>query len=259
VVERIGHGDLAARMAPDFRRHIAVPGGRYQRHGRAVGMTHEELHARVEEATHDLLLEKGGRGTRNHCQVALSCSGKSRPEATAARARALRFPPRPVGCGKGEPKLVSHIQSAVDSLQNLLDGILDISRLDEGKVIPQPAAFPLAPCSTACHAIFPCWRNKGGLQIRVRPTRIRVHSDEKDQSSASCLTLSAMLCATPAPAAYWWPAAAGGEWQGSRFGTPARGFRTTPAKRCSRNTCNWEIRNATRPRAWGSVWPFAGA
>lgn len=179
VVERIGHGDLAARMAPDSAGTLQALAAGINAMAERVGMTHEELHARVDEATHDLLREKEAA---EHATIAKS-------HFLAAASHDLRQPLHALGlfvsrlgqsdAAKLEPKLVSHIQSAVDSLQNLLDGILDISRLDEGKVVPQPAAFPLAPLLDGVVRDLSLLAEQGGLRIRVRPTRIWVHSDER--------------------------------------------------------------------------------
>jgi signal transduction histidine kinase len=179
VVERIGHGDLAARMNPDSTGTLQSLAAGINAMAERVGMTHEELHARVDEATHDLLREKEAA---EHATIAKS-------HFLAAASHDLRQPLHALGlfvsrlgqsdAAKIEPKLISHIQSAVDSLQNLLEGILDISRLDDGKVVPQATTFPVAPLLDGVVRDLSLLAEQGGLQIRVRPTRIWVHSDER--------------------------------------------------------------------------------
>lgn len=177
VVERIGQGDLTARMAPDSAGTLRTLATGINAMAERIGMTHEELHARVDEATHDLLREKEAA---EHATIAKS-------HFLAAASHDLRQPLHALGlfvsrlgqsdAARIEPKLVSHIQSAVDSLQNLLDGILDISRLDEGKVIPQLGRFSLEPLFNGVVRDLSLLAEQGGLEIRVRPTPIRVHSD----------------------------------------------------------------------------------
>jgi signal transduction histidine kinase len=179
VVERIGHGELAARMNPASAGTLRSLAAGINAMAERVGMTHEELHARVEEATQDLLR---GKEAAEHATIAKS-------HFLAAASHDLRQPLHALGlfvsrlgqsdAAKLEPKLVSHIQSAVESLQNLLDGILDISRLDEGKVVPQVSAFPLAPLFDSVARDLSLLAEEGGVQVRVRPTPIWVNSDVK--------------------------------------------------------------------------------
>lgn len=179
VVERIGHGDLAARMAPDSAGPLQTLATGINAMAERIGMTHEELHGRVDEATRDLLREKEAA---EHATIAKS-------HFLAAASHDLRQPLHALGlfvsrlgqsdAARMEPKLVSHIQTAVDSLQNLLDGILDISRLDEGRVIPQLGRFPLEPLLNGVARDLSLLAEQGGLQIRVRPTPVLVHSDAR--------------------------------------------------------------------------------
>ena len=179
VVERIGHGDLAARMDPDTAGTLQPLAAGINAMAERVGMTHEELHERVEEATHDLLREKEAA---EHATIAKS-------HFLAAASHDLRQPLHALGlfvsrlgqsdAAKIEPKLIAHIQTAVDSLQNLLDGILDISRLDEGKVIPQVGAFPLEGMFYGMVRDLSLLAEQGGLQLRIRSTPIWVRSDQR--------------------------------------------------------------------------------
>jgi signal transduction histidine kinase len=179
VVERIGHGDLTARMAADSAGTLTTLATGINAMAERVGMTHEELHARVDEATHGLLREKEAA---EHATIAKS-------HFLAAASHDLRQPLHALGlfvsrlgqsdAAKIEPKLISHIQSAVDSLQNLLDGILDISRLDEGKVIPQLGSIPLEPLLNGVARDLLLLAEQGGVPVRVRPTSLWVHSDAR--------------------------------------------------------------------------------
>jgi signal transduction histidine kinase len=179
VVERIGHGDLAARMETGSAGALQSLAAGINAMAERVGMTHEELHTRVEEATRNLLREKEAA---EHATIAKS-------HFLAAASHDLRQPLHALGlfvsrlaqseAAKHEPRLITHIQSAVDSLQNLLDAILDISRLDEGKVIPRLGSFPLAALFDDLARDLSLLAEQRGLRLRIRPTRIWVRSDQR--------------------------------------------------------------------------------
>ena len=144
VVWRIGHGDVEARMSTESAGALKSLAGGINAMAERIGMTQEELRARVDEATRELLREKEAA---EHATIAKS-------HFLAAASHDLRQPMHALGLfvsGLGqsaaaaqEPRLVGQIQSAVDSLQNLLDAILDVSKLDDGRVVPRIAPFPLA-------------------------------------------------------------------------------------------------------------------
>jgi signal transduction histidine kinase len=78
-----------------------------------------------------------------------------------------------------EPELVSNIQSGVNTLQNLLDAILDISRLDGGNLVPEIERFPLGPVLNRAADDVALLAKDKGLRLRVRPTGAWVRSDRK--------------------------------------------------------------------------------
>jgi hypothetical protein len=78
---------------------------------------------------------------------------------------------------KREPELVAHIRSATDSLQNLLDAILDLSRLDGGNVVPRITAFGLGPVLESVQRDLALVAEHKGLRLRVRATDLWVRSD----------------------------------------------------------------------------------
>lgn len=179
VVARIGEGDLAARMEPESTGALrSLAAGINDMAGR-IGVTQEELRARVAEATLDLKREKDAA---EHATIAKS-------HFLAAASHDLRQPLHALGLfvsGLGqseaarlEPRLVAHIQSSVDTLQNLLDAILDISRLDGGNVVPQIEGFPLGRVLERLANDFSLPAEQKGLRLKVRPTQVWVQSDQK--------------------------------------------------------------------------------
>ena len=179
VVGRIGAGDLTARMATGsagaLQRLAAGINGMAER----IGVTQDELRTRVAEATSDL---QRAKEAAEHATVAKS-------HFLAAASHDLRQPLHALGLfvsalaqsrvAKQEPELVAHIQSAVETLQNLLDAILDISRLDGGNVVPSIGDFPLGHVLDRLGQDLSLLAAQKGLRLKLRPTMLWVRSDER--------------------------------------------------------------------------------
>lgn len=69
------------------------------------------------------------------------------------------------------------IRGALDSTGDLLAGLLDMSRLEAGGLVPQPRAFPLAEVLDPLASEFRALAAERGLAFRVRPTRAWVRTD----------------------------------------------------------------------------------
>ena len=179
TVSRIGGGDLTARMATESAGPLRSLATGINIMAERLGMTQEDLRARVADATRELQREKDAA---EHATVAKS-------HFLAAASHDLRQPLHALGlfvaglalseAAKQEPRLVAHIQSAVDTLQNLLDAILDISRLDGGNVIPQVDSFPLGDVLDRLADDLSLLAEQKGLQLKLRSTQVWVHSDQR--------------------------------------------------------------------------------
>jgi signal transduction histidine kinase len=73
--------------------------------------------------------------------------------------------------------LVDKVESAVTALQELLDALLDISRLDAGVVTPTSSEFVLQPLLTRLDRTFAPQAEGKGLRLRAVPSRLAVRSD----------------------------------------------------------------------------------
>jgi signal transduction histidine kinase/ActR/RegA family two-component response regulator len=73
--------------------------------------------------------------------------------------------------------IVGKVESAVTALQELLDALLDISRLDAGVVSPTPIDFRLQALFTRLEASFAPQAERKGVRLRAAPTRLAVLSD----------------------------------------------------------------------------------
>jgi len=78
---------------------------------------------------------------------------------------------------RGQRDSVVQIRGALDSTTELLTGLLDMSRLEAGGLVPQPRDFPLAEVMDPLASEFRALAAERGLQFRYAPTRAWIHSD----------------------------------------------------------------------------------
>lgn len=73
--------------------------------------------------------------------------------------------------------LIEKIAASSAAISELLDALLDISRLDAGTIEPQPAEFALQPLFERMEQAFGLAAQSKELRLRVRPTRLCVATD----------------------------------------------------------------------------------
>ncbi|PZU09774.1 NahK/ErcS family hybrid sensor histidine kinase/response regulator [Sphingomonas sp.] len=73
--------------------------------------------------------------------------------------------------------LVRQTGSALDSVEDLLEALLEISKLDAGAIVPQFADFPIAELLGALRAEFAPVARARGLALRIPATALWVRSD----------------------------------------------------------------------------------
>ncbi len=78
---------------------------------------------------------------------------------------------------QGQHVTVRQIRGALDSTTDLLTGLLDMSRLEAGGLVPEPRSFPLAEVLEPLASEFQALAAERGLALRYRPTRAWVHTD----------------------------------------------------------------------------------
>ena len=177
TVERIGRGELSARLAvlpkgplDDLQRGLNLMAQRLE-------LGRDELEQRVEAATRQLREKKE--------QAEAATLAKSRFVAVASHD--LRQPVHALGMfvnrlaqlphDSQTRHLVEQLESAVRSIAGLLDGLLDISRLDAQAVRVQVRPFPLADLFEQVRAGWTHTALQQGLRLRVRPTQVWLLSD----------------------------------------------------------------------------------
>ncbi|WP_347901463.1 NahK/ErcS family hybrid sensor histidine kinase/response regulator [Pseudomonas purpurea] len=76
-------------------------------------------------------------------------------------------------------KLVQHLDSSLRSAEDLISDLLDISRLENGKINPDRKPFVLNELFDILGAEFKALAQEQGLKFRLRGSRLRVDSDIK--------------------------------------------------------------------------------
>ncbi|GAB3516290.1 hybrid sensor histidine kinase/response regulator [Pseudoxanthomonas daejeonensis] len=84
----------------------------------------------------------------------------------------------PAGAGVPPPReTLRQLGGALDSTTDLLTGLLDMSRLEAGGLVPAPRAFPLDEVLAPLAEQFRALAGERGLRFRYRPNAVWIHSD----------------------------------------------------------------------------------
>ncbi|NMG64602.1 response regulator [Azoarcus indigens] len=177
TVARIGQGKLGERVP-------LMGGGSLRKLAEGVNemaeklaSAHEDLARRIEEATAELRARKEEAETAN--------LAKSR--FLAAASHDLRQPMHALGLFITElgqhahapqsRRLVQRIAASAEAMENLLDSLLDISKLDAGVLQPNIRPFALQPVLLRIAAEQRSSAEERGLQLKVRTNDWWVDSD----------------------------------------------------------------------------------
>lgn len=177
MIRRIGAGELSVRneVLPDD------PLGELQRGlnqmAAQLELGHDEMARRIAAAT-ALLREK-----KDEAETAT----RAKSQFLAAASHDLRQPTHALGMFVARlgqlphdtqtRHLVANLDASVRAMQDLLDGLLDISKLDAGAVQVNLHATPLEPIFEQTRVALQDAAADKGLRLRVRPTRAWVRSD----------------------------------------------------------------------------------
>ncbi|MEN5044556.1 hybrid sensor histidine kinase/response regulator [Pseudomonas koreensis] len=83
------------------------------------------------------------------------------------------------GLSSEAQKLVQHLDSSLRSAEDLISDLLDISRLENGKINPDRKPFALNELFDTLGAEFKALAQEQGLRFRVRGSQLRIDSDIK--------------------------------------------------------------------------------
>ena len=176
-IERIGHGDFSGQVSV----HSGYPLYELQmdlnRMSDRLAWGRDELEQRVQEVTHQLRMKKD--------EAEAATLAKSR--FLAAASHDLRQPTHALGlfiARLGQlpmdaqmRQLIGNLDASVQSMQNLLDGLLDLSRLNAGSVQVQVRPIRMDDMFNALRVALGPVAAEKGLRLRVRPSGLWAMSD----------------------------------------------------------------------------------
>lgn len=182
AVAKIGAGDMSQVpvLAPPSRlgvREIDTLTTGIDAMSRQIAASHRDLAQRVAEATAELERRRDDAERANNAKSRFlaAASHDLRQPLHALGLFADQLSRRPLS---GEDaRLTGRIVESAGALSDLLDSLLDISRLDAGAMAPKMAAVELGPLFGRMAVELEGQAANSGLRLRVRPTRIWVMAD----------------------------------------------------------------------------------
>ena len=137
----------------------------------------EELQALVDDVTRELRQrkEEAEHATQAKSRFIAAASHDLRQPIHAIGLLIARLGQLPLG--RGADALVDKLESAVQSMQDLLDGLLDLSKLEAGAVAPNFQAHPIERTFQAVRAALSVQARAQNLRLRVRPTDLWALTD----------------------------------------------------------------------------------
>src|SRR5690349_16437280 len=167
---RIGSGDLAHRISIRTGDELESLGEQFNAMAARLQESYATLEHKVEERTHQLEI---ANLAKSRFLAAASHDLRQPLHALGLWVAQLRSP-----LGEVErARLIERIAAAVDEMNDLFNGLLDVSKLDAGILIADLGDFPMVDLLAKTERTFaPTARDKG-LSLRVRPTRAWVRSD----------------------------------------------------------------------------------
>jgi Na+/proline symporter/signal transduction histidine kinase len=154
----------------------------------ALTEANEGLEQRVTERTHELsqlniaLTEAKGTAeaaNQSKTRFLAAVSHDLMQPLNAARLFSAALSHQDEGLSGEAQKLVQHLDSSLRSAEDLISDLLDISRLENGKINPHPKPFALSELFDTLGAEFKALAREQGLEFRVRSSTLRIDSDIK--------------------------------------------------------------------------------
>ena len=154
---------------------------------RALREANERLEQRVEERTRELSqLNQALAEAKAHAEAAnqsksrflTAVSHDLMQPLSAARLFTAALAHQD-GLAQEAQELVRNMDSALRSSEDLIADLLDISRLENGRILAAPAPFPLTTLFDALGVEFKALAQDQGTSLRIRNSRLVVNSDSK--------------------------------------------------------------------------------
>lgn len=177
MIERIGGGDLSARGAllPDDPLRALQQGLNQMAERLEVGR--DEMDRRIDLATLELRekKEEAETATRAKSRFLAAASHDLRQPTHALGMFVARLAQLPHDAQTRQ--VIGNLEASLRAMQDLLDGLLDISRLDAGTVPVQVQACALADIFEPLRVGLALTAAEKGLRLRVRASPVWVMSD----------------------------------------------------------------------------------
>lgn len=177
VVDRIGQGDLSARVEPDAAEVMPALERGINHMAQRIGLAQEYLVQQIAAATAELRerKEEAERANAAKTRFLAAASHDLRQPLHALGLFASRLTQVP-NTPEAQP-LVSNVNASVLALQDLLDTLLDISRLDAGLITAKPVDFPLADLFARLRLEFAGPAEARQIDLRVRGSDVWLRTD----------------------------------------------------------------------------------
>ena len=177
LIERIGHGDFSARndvLPSDPLRNLQIV---LNQTAERLESSRDDLEQRITSATEALRekKEEAENATLSKSRFLAAASHDLRQPTHALGmfvARLAQLPHDSQTSG-----LINNLEDSVLAMQDLLDALLDISRLDAHAVPVQLSSFPIENVFEKVRATFALVAQEKELRFHVRSSAVWVHSD----------------------------------------------------------------------------------
>ncbi len=177
TVESFGQGNLSDRVPVEGGKSLRALAQGVNDMADKLGASREHMERQIEAATRELLVKKEEAEHGNRAKTRF----------LAAASHDLRQPMHALGLFVAElgqkqhapdtHRLVAQIAVSAETMENLLDSLLDISRLDAGVLDRQIKPFPLQPLFERIDVDYRREADQRSQRLRLRPTNLWVESD----------------------------------------------------------------------------------
>lgn len=173
----IGRGKLDTRVPVEGRGSLRSLAEGVNEMAARLSVSHKDMAQRIEAATYQLR-ERTEEAER---------ANLAKTRFLAAASHDLRQPMHALGLfiadlarkrhSEESRQLINRIAASAEAMENLLDSLLDISKLDAGVVTASPRPFALAPLFERIENDYCQTAQERGLRLKVRKTNLWVLSD----------------------------------------------------------------------------------
>ena len=167
---RIGTGALDHRIAITTGDELEALGDQFNHMASQLQSSYATLERKVDERTHQLQL---ANLSKSRFLAAASHDLRQPLHALNLFVAQLRSETDPAE----RSRLAARIEAAIDNMNGLFNGLLDISKLDAGAMKPSISDFPIDSILKHMVSTFAATAREKGLNLRVVPSRAWVRSD----------------------------------------------------------------------------------